>query len=409
MSPTIYGSAAPAITATRGIPLPTAPRSRDDDHITARLERQRNFVSPIRLHNPAPLTREQLEAAGYTIVGTKPTRSSAPRTRLDVKTVARLYTDGATTRDITARYGTTVRTVRHALHGAGITLGRDRSGPRKVDRDELLRLRSLGHTQREIAALVGASTQTVARNLRDLGHGGTQIRAARPRVNIDGILADYRAGVPIDDIAATHQCSHATVHAHARKAGLSRANGRPATPKPTPTRTPSGRPRGPKPAVDDTDVQARYLAGSTVPTIARDLHVNIRTINRSLTRTATPRRDDRKGHSGGYNAHPETTLRAAADLYATGLTRTQVAERLGIGVRAVDKGIALVGARPRPGVDHATHLRDLMAANNVDAADVRAWAHATGRDCPARGIPPRPLVETYLLEAHHRTSKEQTA
>ena len=71
------------------------------------------------------------------------------------------------------------------------------------------------------------------------------------------------------------------------------------------------------------------------------------------------------------------------------------------------------GATPRPaahipgaqpGVDRAAALKDLMHANGITAADVRTWAHLTGRDCATRGVPPRPLVEDYLLNRTPRTT-----
>ena len=49
-----YGSCAAAIPETRGIPLPTTPRSRPGDDIVSRLERKHSRVSPIVLRNDNP-------------------------------------------------------------------------------------------------------------------------------------------------------------------------------------------------------------------------------------------------------------------------------------------------------------------------------------------------------------------
>ncbi|GGL27486.1 hypothetical protein H9L10_03670 [Phycicoccus endophyticus] len=185
------------------------------------------------------------------------------------------------------------------------------------------------------------------------------------------------------------------------------------------TRPPGPRPykpRGPRATTPVDEIVRLYTVEHlSPPEIARRVGASPKAVRENLDRAGVQRTDARATHSGGRNGHPEELLREAGRLYATGLTRSEVAARLGIGVKAVDKGIRLAHIQPRPGAhipsgrpgrDGARGLKDLMAEHHVTAAEVRAYALGAGLDCPLVGIPPARLVRSYLAAAGVETPTE---
>lgn len=195
---------------------------------------------------------------------------------------------------------------------------------------------------------------------------------------------------------------------------------RPVEPAPAPAPSPRpevGGARRPRRAMSSADVATAvqsYLDGSTIPEISGALGRGTRTIRQALLGAGVQLRDDRAGHSGG---RPKTAADDDPALVAKvrrlyldeGRNQDAVARELGASRKAV-QGImarheipARPSARDLPSLraDGALGLRARMDAAGVSSADVRAWARATGREVPLRGVPSAALVDAYLaaLEA----------
>lgn len=391
------GTCTPAITATRGVPITATPRRVDErDHITNRLERVRHFTSPIVLANPAPFTADQLTAAGFAVVGAKKPKKAkrvpAPKTprpaarTFDHDVAVTAYLGGETADAVAKRLGIARTSVLAAVRAAGHQPRPIAIASRRFDHDAMITAYLAGTPVPALATQHGVTQNAIRRVIRANGH---PIR--KERFDREQAIREYLAGESSTVVAARHGVTDSTITAAVRAAGH-------------PRHTPGEHCRG---HFDDNEVIRLYTQEHlSPPKVAARLGITARTVRTTLDRLGVPRRDDRHTHSGGSNRLPETVLRAAGQLYADGLTRREVSERLGIHHRVVDKGIDLVGATRRPaahipgalpGVDRAAALKDLMRTNDITSADVRAWANSTGRDCPDRGLPSRHLVEDYLL------------
>ncbi|WP_030526623.1 hypothetical protein [Phycicoccus jejuensis] len=400
-----HGRTGAAIPDTRGVPLPTRGSG---VHVLERRPRPDPLArSPFRGKPIIEFTPQQLERAGYRAAGTgsapRTKKAAAERTRTvdprrvppaEREAIADAYRAGSTIAAIVEEGGRNVRTVRMILREAGIVIDTTRRSHALTAEqiDQAVALRGEGLTVNEVAARMAAPRETIGRALRARGIHGNVSRL--PKFDHAAAVADYLAGGSSVDVAAKYGVSSASILHAVKAAG----------------HTPRQPGRNHKRAIPADEV-ARMVdlyveKRLSIPAIAQQLGRGNATVRRNLLVAGVTLRDDRASNSGGGNRHPDSVLRAAGELYLTGLTRDQVAERLTIGIRAVDKGIALVGATPRPAANiagaHTGHdtlgaLRDLMAANDITAADVRSWANRTGRDCPPRGFPSRALVEDYLL------------
>lgn len=366
-----------AIPDTRGVPLPTEYASRP-----ARHERPPARSGWFRRPSSDEFTPEQLRAAGYGVVkvarATKAAKApKAAPTRInqhaDHEFIQRLYVDeGLTIGEVAAQTGSAVVTVRRSLAASGVA----------IDPDRRSRTTRAARAARPAARQKKPTTPKVPKR--------------RPtRYDHSAAVAEYLAGDSSTVVGNRHGVTSSAILKAVRAAG----------------HQPRGRgptaPQGPRSATPVDDIIRLYTVELLpIPRIAKQLGIGTRTARRALLHAGVTLRDDRARFSGGANRLPEHILRAAGDLYLTGLTRTEVAAELGIGVKAVDQGIQLVGAEPRPAAHIPGELKDLMVANGVVSSHVRAWAAQVGRDCPPVGLPSRALVEDYLLA---RRPTSQTA
>lgn len=401
-----YGITGAAVPDTRGVPLPTTVTYAN--HVTGQPARDPLAASPFRGQPVVEFTREQLAAAGYTVPGIPQPKRPAPHGvgprghihRFDHDAAIAAYLGGESSTSIAKRLDVTAASVRGAIRQAGHEIRpssntprapRDRTATRRFDHDAAVTAYEAGATVPALAAEHGVSEQAIRRALR----GRVTLR---PTVEWDRAAAvqEYLDGDSSSVVAHRHGVSDSTIRDAVTAAGHQV--------RPTGSHNRSH--------IDDAEVARLYTAELlSPPQIAARLGITAKTVRKSLDDHGVPRRDDRARFSGGANAIPDTVLEQAGRLYVDGLTRTEVAARLGVHVRVVDKGIAHVGATPRPaanvpgaypGHDHAAGLKDLMAANHVTSAQVRAWARTTGRDCSDVGIPARELVEAYLLATSTR-------
>lgn len=347
------GKTGPAIASTRGVPLPTTPRG--GTHVLDRPRRDPLATSPFRGKPVVEFTPEQLARAGYRTAGTgeapRPKKPRAQRTRpaterrtpgtrgpsCDYDLVVRLYTDERLTiTQIGARTGYAPATIRRALDTRGVERDALRRASAGIgfDVDEAIRLSREGVTIAELAKRFGYSVDHLGRTMREHGHSARANIGSRNRLRFDrpAAVADYLAGASAEEVGRTHGVTGNAVRAAVRAAGHQIRSGR------THAQTPVA------------EIVRLYVDEQlSPPQIAARLDLAQATPLRVLKREGVALRDDRARNSGGRNAHPQELLRKAGQLYATGLSRRQVARQLGIGVNAVDKGIALVGGRAHAG------------------------------------------------------------
>ena len=224
------------------------------------------------------------------------------------------------------------------------------------------------------------------------GHDDPQIRAARK--------ATANAAMQLHRIFTGWQ------RRQQRTAEKPKAKPKRRQPKPRgPRRPPTGRgPRATAPKV--VDAMIRLYTGPeqlTCRQIAARLDVSIPTVQRYITASGVPKRDDRKGHTGGQNRRTldPAFVRQCADLYVAGRSIEEIADTIHTGRRQVTAALKDAGVTVRPQVareprDNAAWLRDRMAKAGITAADVRAWAKANGVTIPRTGTPPSTAVIAYL-------------
>jgi transposase len=199
-----YGITGTATTCDRPIPHPTRPAGREEDHITARLERVRTFTSPIVLHNPEEFTPAQLTAAGFTLASGKPKRKPRPpvTSTTDATRIVSLYRDGANVEEVAATVGVSTATVRRYLDAANVPRRPTTRRPTQdvtVDPDTLRELYTVeGLYQAQIAARLGVPLRTVERALANAGLG-REDRASVPRPHPVKTLMDAN-GITAGDI-----------------------------------------------------------------------------------------------------------------------------------------------------------------------------------------------------------------
>lgn len=188
-------------------------------------------------------------------------------------------------------------------------------------------------------------------------------------------------------------------------------------PKPKPRKTTpqpkyDGPPRKPGPnsapapantlSWDVTEAATLARDGWTATQLATKYDVTPETIRYQMKRRGVPLVNMRNKNRVDHHA--------MATLAAEGKTTTQIATILGCSRKTVWRSLT---ERRTPFVDGRTTngtnqpLRDLLAANNTTPADVRTWARDTDHHCPPTGLPPRALIETYLLTTNRTTRTER--
>lgn len=392
--------AARARNATRGITLTNKP----DPDAQARLIRLGLRAAPGQPPPAKPKPKPRRKPAKARRTG--PPRPPGPRggpapaeaLSWDVEAAATLAADGWTAMQLAEKYGVTPTTVRYQMKRRSIPLVNQKHTP-KYDHDAMLTMAADGHTSTEIAQALGCSRKAVYSVLH--AHHGPQ---PRPNIDTAEAIALHEQGNAIHEVAAQLRVSPSTIRRRFRLAGYTARDDRP---------TNSGR------RTDLTGAITAYRDGATIPTLAEQHGTTPKTIRAHLRNAGVELRDDRKGHSGGANKAPRAMVNALITAYTTdGLSATAAAEKAGLSLSAALRYLHTAGVPIRPssevqtgrvGKDGATGLRQLMEANNTTAADVRAWAAITGRDCPAVGTPSRALVEDYLTHNRTTTPKEKTA
>ena len=92
---------------------------------------------------------------------------------------------------------------------------------------------------------------------------------------------------------------------------------------------------------DVDDLIAAYEAGSSISQLAVDFSVHRTTVTAHLDRHQIPRHHERVTWDDG-------TLREAAEMYASGLSLADVAERFGVDAQTVANRFRRAGVRVRP-------------------------------------------------------------
>lgn len=277
------------------------------------------------------------------------------------------------------------------------------------DVEEAARLYATGLSIRAVGRHFGVAGQTMRAQLLKAGFETRGPGGGKPRIDVDKAIRLAKAGQPLAEIARAVGASPSAVRTHLRRAEITLVDARK-----SPTHNNNFRPD-----LDNDALVREYLAGATIPELATSHDCGTRTIRLRLLAAGVTLRDDRRGHSGGHNKPDAITpaeIAEAIRLYQSGLTARQVGAALGrseSGIHRVlvDAEVTMrkSGDYGHPGRDQAQHLRALMAQHGVTAAQVRAWADATGRDCPRGGPPPQRLVEAYLTaqgnESHCETRR----
>lgn len=447
-----YGNVSAPIGHTRGLPVPgkpvpirpvqrrctspftsTAPAAPDPDAI-ARLERLGIVVVRDEVVDEKPVkvvtrTRRKRKRA-------RQNRGGGTRRRLDIDptALAAEYQAGATVAELAAKHHASDWTINSRLKDAGVRM-RDRNERPKIPTERIIELHKKGLNHKQIAAEIGLSDVTVGNRLRAAG-----IRVGRVHVHFDEELAVEMArdgrtawaiskvvgvcrttvvdrlathgitfetavtrhlsdvpamirlaeeGKTITQIADTLEISERTVSTHLRRAGVVPVDGR--------IEAANARRDDITPELLAVD----YRAGLNINEIAAKHRVSRATVRRRLaTIPDLPRQA-----GGKHVTTPEVRQAVVAD-YLAGVNSTHVAEKHNLPRQTVEGILRRAGVTRRSAIEGAASISDLLHANGVTAADVRAWATAAGRDVTARGLPSRLLVEDYLL--HHRTTATTT-
>jgi len=189
----------------------------------------------------------------------------------------------------------------------------------------------------------------------------------------------------------------------------------PRIPKPPKPKGQYAKPIGPRrqPAtrnhIDDRQVINAYRDGTTAPKIAAQWGTTPKRIRTILARAGIELRDDRALHSGGRpRIYPPETRAEVARLYLSGLSRSQVADQLGIPYKTVVTIMTRDGvpARQRQAgrQDGAAALKQRIRGLGTTPAQINAWARANGHPA-SRGIPSTTVVDAY----EHATRRERVA
>lgn len=340
------GSCAAAIPDTRPVPIPTTPITRPGSDIVSRLEARAAWVSPIVIRNDNPDVWRAPNKAVEKIKAREAIKRVKQHAPIDPAPIIAAYTAGASINAVAKTLGHSPNTVSAVLHANGIPIVNRRKG---------------GHS-----TIPAATRAAVIAAVRD---GATNTRAARDnRISITTVKKIWRESGEVRTVEVQREWAV------------------------TPTQR--------------AEIIAAYQAGMTVPDIAKRMHLAKSTTRRILTLAGVQLRDDRAGRPREGQRIPKAVRDQVIRLYVDHqLTIQQAADRVGISGTAAARIVKHAGVsrpigqaqRGKAGIERARELRDLLAANRITGRDVRIWANQTGRHCPGHGIPPRHLIEDYLL------------
>ena len=350
-------------------------------------------------HHAAQETiRARIRAAGTTLRGPS---DRTERAKVTTGRILELHEQGLSAKDIAAEVGLSDVTVGNRLRDAGIVVGRGHTAI--FDEERGVALAREGATAYAIAKTLGTNRRAVISRLR--AHGITFGTVEQRRADIDRLLELGRAGLTITQIADELEVSVRTVSTHLHRAGITPPDGR------------AGNTNAPRTDITADVLAADYRAGFSIGEIVKRHGVSPATVRRRLaTVNGLEWRDDRLTRNGGANRTSADVEDVIVEEYQTGLHAKEVAQKLDVPTstvlhvlarRGIPRRSAGESQRGRPGVDGAAGLRELMRSNDVTPADVRSWAAAAGRTVTPRGLPPRRLVEDYLLD--RRSAGQRTA
>jgi transposase-like protein len=350
------GSCASAIPETRAVPIPTTPLTRPGNDIVSRLEARSAWVSPIVIRNDNPDVWRSPGKAVEKIKAREAIKRVKQHTPIDPAPIIAAYTAGASINAVAKTLKHSAGTVAKVLRSNGIPIVNRRKGGRST---------------------IPATTKAaVIAAIRD---GATNTRAARDnQISITTVKKIWRESGEVRTVEAQREWAV------------------------TPTQR--------------AEIITAYQGGMTIPDIAKRMHLAKSTTRRMLTLAGIPLRDDRAGRPREGQRIPKAVRDQVIRLYVDHqLTIQQAADRVGISGTAAARIVKHAGVsrpigqaqRGKAGIDRARELRDLLAANGITGRDVRLWANQAGRHCPGRGIPPRHLIEDYLLT--RTTTQEGTA
>ena len=162
-------------------------------------------------------------------------------------------------------------------------------------------------------------------------------------------------------------------------------------------------PKAPRSApVDEKQMVVRYQAGETAPELARAYGCLPRRVYAILDRAGVERRDDRATRSGGRPRVEDPALvEQVKRLYTDEqLSRTQVADRLGIGhkrvVTIMERHAVPARTHQSGRLDGSASMKQRMADLGVTSREIKEWALKAGLIYElAVGLPPARLVDAY--------------
>lgn len=156
------------------------------------------------------------------------------------------------------------------------------------------------------------------------------------------------------------------------------------------------------------DAMIRLYTGPeqlSAPQIAKRLGVGTATVQRYITASGVPRRDDRHGGNNRIDVHNPALVTDVTHRYVDQQqTTTEIAAALHMSSSTISRvlkanGVTLRAQVARFGADHAQPLKERMTRAGVTSADVRSWARTNGIDIPDRGLPPASILNAYLEQA----------
>jgi hypothetical protein len=221
----------------------------------------------------------------------------------------------------------------------------------------------------------------------------------RPPIELDeaAIIEAYTGGQPASSIGEALGCSSTPIVRILKTAGVELRIGRQRAVQRT---------RGPgRPGrqVDEQAIVAEYQTGATAPTIANRHGILPKRVRSIVERHGVQLRDDRNTRSGGTpKEYDADTCAAVERLYVVEeLSRSQVAERLGLPYKSVVTIMRRRGVRPREGQSGRTDtlggLRQLLDSASATSREIKVWGCEHGLvDHVARGMPAKALVEAYM-------------